>query len=498
MKNYYTLANLKKIKWGVLEENNPISLYPIMLPGWSQIIKKTGHILGRPQKSAICLQMGRRGIIFIDHQEWTGLGEFALKRITAKPQFADVINQRVLKLSDELTSFTTKLFKTNLKPIKTEQLLKWYGEFEERHGDLYSYAIIPVYLELYKPHLTKYLVDYLFNQVSKIGYHLTAKECFAHLTVPDKFSQVQLEEQSFLRLAGVAKNKSKLAVKLQKHFKNFCYQGYNFEGPAFTREYFITRLKEFTKSGADCQAALRQIFINKRRALQLRIKIARELKIDPHTAMLFKTARDIIYGKDYRKMAMVRSYYQIEPLLKEIGKRLGLSLGEVRNCRRDELAAMAAGKIKRPPELSARMKGCLFAVADKKLPGIIDTKVVYHQMKKYLLRAEDLSEVNYFHGQTATTGKARGIVKVINFKKDLPKMNAGDILVSQMTNPDLVSAMKKAAAIITDMGGITCHAAIISRELKIPCIIGTKVATKVLKDGDEVLVDADQGEVKKM
>ena len=65
-----------------------------------------------------------------------------------------------------------------------------------------------------------------------------------------------------------------------------------------------------------------------------------------------------------------------------------------------------------------------------------------------------------------------------------------------MIKPDYLSAMKKAVAFVTDEGGITCHAAIVARELNRPCIIGTKIATKVLKDGDEVEVDADKGVVK--
>lgn len=65
-----------------------------------------------------------------------------------------------------------------------------------------------------------------------------------------------------------------------------------------------------------------------------------------------------------------------------------------------------------------------------------------------------------------------------------------------MTTPDFVPAMKKAAAVITDEGGITCHAAIMSRELGIPCVIGTKIATKVLRDGDLVEVDAEKGVVR--
>ena len=67
-----------------------------------------------------------------------------------------------------------------------------------------------------------------------------------------------------------------------------------------------------------------------------------------------------------------------------------------------------------------------------------------------------------------------------------------------MTRPEMVVAMKKATAIVTDEGGVTCHAAVVSRELNIPCIIGTRNATKFLKDGDKVEVDANKGIVKKI
>ena len=102
---------------------------------------------------------------------------------------------------------------------------------------------------------------------------------------------------------------------------------------------------------------------------------------------------------------------------------------------------------------------------------------------------------NVLSGTSAYSGKARGIVKKIFTKHDFSKFNKDDILVSPMTIPDFVPAMKKAAAIVTDEGGITCHAAIIARELKKPCVIGTKIATQVLKDGDLVEVDADRGVV---
>ena len=81
-------------------------------------------------------------------------------------------------------------------------------------------------------------------------------------------------------------------------------------------------------------------------------------------------------------------------------------------------------------------------------------------------------------------------------KNDFPKFKKGMILVTTMTRPEYYPLMRIAKAVVTDEGGITSHAAIISRELGIPCVIGTKIATRVLKDGQLVEVDANKGVVK--
>lgn len=98
-------------------------------------------------------------------------------------------------------------------------------------------------------------------------------------------------------------------------------------------------------------------------------------------------------------------------------------------------------------------------------------------------------------GQSAFLGKISGRVKIIFNKRQIKDFKKGEILVMPMTTPNYVSIMKKAAAFVTDEGGITCHAAILARELRKPCVIGTKIATKVFKDGDLVEVDADKGVV---
>ncbi len=116
----------------------------------------------------------------------------------------------------------------------------------------------------------------------------------------------------------------------------------------------------------------------------------------------------------------------------------------------------------------------------------------------FLLQQEEVVNQNIaeISGQVAYKGKITGTVKRISVRSDLAKVEAGDILVSPITDANFVPAMQRAAAFVTDEGGVMCHAAIVAREMKKPCIIGTKIATQVLKDGDLVEVDADNGIVR--
>lgn len=96
-------------------------------------------------------------------------------------------------------------------------------------------------------------------------------------------------------------------------------------------------------------------------------------------------------------------------------------------------------------------------------------------------------------GISASPGIGVGEVKILKSPKELEKVKKGDVLVAEMTDPDYVPAMKKAVAIITDKGGRTSHAAIVSRELGIPCVVGSEMATKILKEGEKVTVNGYKG-----
>lgn len=105
---------------------------------------------------------------------------------------------------------------------------------------------------------------------------------------------------------------------------------------------------------------------------------------------------------------------------------------------------------------------------------------------------------NKLKGKSAFPGVRRGVIKIIRGQNDFHKMKKGDILLAPNTRPEYVPVMKLAGAVIADEGGITSHAAIISRELRIPCIVGMQGATYRFKDGDLVEVDANKGVVKKL
>lgn len=112
---------------------------------------------------------------------------------------------------------------------------------------------------------------------------------------------------------------------------------------------------------------------------------------------------------------------------------------------------------------------------------------------KNVLQKEKTNDIK---GKTAYPGQASGIVRIVLNPAETTRFEKGDILVAKMTRPDYLHLMEKSAAFVTDAGGILSHAAIVAREMKKPCVIGTQNATEILKDGMKVKVDADNGTVK--
>lgn len=145
-------------------------------------------------------------------------------------------------------------------------------------------------------------------------------------------------------------------------------------------------------------------------------------------------------------------------------------------------------------ELKDRKKLSVLIIENKKARYLVgkEAEKIYEELQSETKEQEEVK------GQTAYPGKVQGTVCKVETHADLKKIKKGIILVTPMTSVTYVPYLEKVAGIVTDEGGIICHAASIAREMRIPTIIGTKIATKVLKDGDIVEVDAEKGIVKKI
>jgi len=208
---------------------------------------------------------------------------------------------------------------------------------------------------------------------------------------------------------------------------------------------------------------------------------------------MYKMIKELAYIKDVRDDFRRKSVFYIRDLFVEIGKRLGLSLTETAYLTEQEIVEGLKGKAV-PKHLAVkRQEGFLIYIENDCIVVIdhaIDAKLKRMGFKEEAPHTKELK------GICAYPGKVRGIVKIVRTVHDILKVNRGDVLVALTTHPDYVPAMQKAGAIVTDEGGMLSHAAIVSRELKIPCVVGTKSATKVLQHGTLVEVDASRGSIK--
>ncbi len=200
-----------------------------------------------------------------------------------------------------------------------------------------------------------------------------------------------------------------------------------------------------------------------------------------------------IFSKNkFRRIEVInRSLFVIQPILIKMAEKGNLSWKTAKQFYVDEFMDYIKSGYKN--NISKTGFKTLNMIAEKDMQILSEDDTIKFE-KEFVDTKSKI--INEFNGVIAFHGIIRGIVKVVLSFDDFGKFQDDDVLVCSMTDPNFVPLMKKASAIITDTGGILCHAAIISRELGIPCIIGTKIATQVLKDGDLVEVDADRGIVR--
>lgn len=343
------------------------------------------------------------------------------------------------------------------------------------------------------------LEEELLSRLLKKDGPLLANKFFMELITPVELDMVNKEHTDWVKLLAKPFSKKLLITHLTKYpaiFRN-----------VWEKEKMVKLLIEKYKSD---KKNLRQL----NKEVENLLKEKRELKkkqslilkrYDDKVAYLSWLFQkwgvkrfDVKYG-----WAGVEIY--LENFFKEISKRIKVNFYDLMwFYRKEEIIEALANNIKLSKnEIQRRKKFFLFYIINNKLIFLSGAKA-FKKSRQLLKNSLPKKETKKITGQIANTGKAVGSVKIIRcgdsseLKKGFRKFKTGDVLVTEMTQVEMVPLVKKAAAIITDEGGIISHAAVVSREFKIPCIVGTHLATKILKDGDKVKVDADKGTIKKL
>jgi phosphoenolpyruvate synthase/pyruvate phosphate dikinase len=212
-------------------------------------------------------------------------------------------------------------------------------------------------------------------------------------------------------------------------------------------------------------------------------------KFTPQESTMIALLKDAEELRDGRKAINLMGSFVLARFLDEAVRRKGLDTNIINRAFWNEF-----------PKLLFESSQFERILKDRQHASILfkDGKVNYLSHVALKEKETNLVGIKDVKGTPASTGEVIAKARVVFGSKQFSEFLDGEVLITEMTRPEFLPLMKKASAIVTDEGGLTSHAAIIARELKKPCIIGTKIATKIFKTGDVVKVDANKGIVEKL
>lgn len=476
-------------------------------------------IFGRKINKVILEFKNSRVFYYSSAEEFNSIGEYLLNRIKNDHKFYKSVQKNILETGKNLMNFCQTIEKINLKEITDKKLITLYSTYADKIKKMRAWGWVP---PLVDGTVTYFLSDYVQSEFKRfMGETRDAEKTanyFSILSSSEKMSEVQQEEIARLELikelekenknlikvlkgksAKLFLNKIKgeypdLYKKIKKHAKQFKWLPYAYIGPGLSEEGTIDLMKNCLSKKESASKQIKKINDHYKKLPGEKRKIIKEINLSNNLKYIFKVYCFFMYLKDMRKGIYQKSYVAMDPIIEEVSDRIGLTIQEVKYLTLEETKEALLNNKNFKNIAKERTKYCMALTERGKT--VFLKKEEIKKINKDISREEFKEDIAEIKGMVAFAGKVRGIAKIIEIAEDMPKLKEGDILISPATNPDLVPAMKKAKAFVTDTGGIACHAAIVSRELKVPCIIGTKIATKVIKDGDLVEVDAINGIVR--
>lgn len=316
--------------------------------------------------------------------------------------------------------------------------------------------------------------------VKKYGQR-KANQYFIKLSAPKELSFVAREENDLYKISELSVVEREQT--LNKHIKKYFWIQNTYRGPVkLGVADFAKRFNDLTFTSINDSTE--------------KEKLIKQLQLDSWAKKLIEVIDLTTIWQDQRKQNILMGVSYGGYLFDELTHRLKINPTILKHFSIvDSQNIKSIQEIKKlEPQLKKRSKGAFYLWEDKHQYVVVGKD--YKRLIDFLKEKECILIQDKIMGSIANGGTAIGKAVICNNISQISKVKKGDILVSSMTRPEFMPALKKAAAIITDEGGITCHAAIISRELNIPAVIGTKIATKVLKDGMMVIVKANHGYIK--
>jgi len=317
-------------------------------------------------------------------------------------------------------------------------------------------------------------------------------EIFEGLSAPDNLSFFQKEELEFMQIKLI-KNRAKQSNALKKHQKEYYWLRNSY---GFTKvldiDYFRKELNKISIKKA--KEKIKEIKDYSKKARERKKELIKKYKINKEIVNIAEKLSYCIWWQDYRKTFIFIANHINSEFIKQVSRVKNISFKELCYYTSSEIIDLLQNNWK--INAKKRFEGFIMYYHEEKDLTYKVGKQANDFVKPYLEVKID-KDLEEFRGLVVSKGKiVRGKVKILLTPRNLDKMNKGDILVAPMTSPDFIVAMRKASAIITDEGGMTCHAAIVSRELGIPCIVGVRIASKILKDGDVVEIDTNHGKIR--
>lgn len=455
-------------------------------------------------------------IWYLKAEQWDHLDKNLLDKMIQDVSWAGKINAIAQDYCNPCLKFLEGFGDQNFKKMSDEKLYAIFKKFYKIYVPAHASGHPANLLEIKNQRLSKYLTQYLQKRIWTTDYIIEASAAFSLLIAPTKDMSPQKEAKSFYNVGEmIAGNSSvrkiflttetekvenalqkfpKILRAIKKHRRDFCWTGYNWEGPAYDLNYYLASWASAIRQKQNFRKSYIALVNDIRSTKKQQQVLLKALGVDSRHKTLLQIASNIMYLKAVRKDCMYIGAWVSEPMFFEIGRRLGLTTHEARYIFFFEMNDALVNKKFNKAEIRSRTKEVILHQRENKPDKIVQGSAAKKFIKSLRVQQPD-ENVRELKGQCAYPGKVRGRVKLVNTPEMMNKMEKGDILIAYATQPNLLPAMRKAAAFVTDFGGITCHAAIVAREWKVPCVIGTGNATKILKDGELVEVDATKGTV---